>query len=400
MLVQEKGKAQLRLLATSHGLNHVYQLLTPVIIPEITSDYALSDTTAGLLLACFAVSYALLPVLAGYLSTILGRRRILTLGFVTSSLAFAAMAVTDNIAVLALLFFMAGVGGATYHPNGVPILAEIYPTSRGRTLGLHQTGGALGSVIGPLATGALVLGFTWRPALVVLAVPGLVLAATLWFKIPSEHTPKKTESDPVRNSARAKVDWKTYAPIAVFFAAAYLYVLGLRGTDAFAAQYFVYGRGMEFITASILFSTLKVAGLFSAPLCGWLSDRYNRKKVLAALVIVESASLYAITITPTMLLAIPCIIFGFAAFGLLGVGEALLADITPPDQLSKVFGWNFTLSFSSSIILAPALGFISDNYTFNLGFLLLSAIMPLSILLILKIKTKPTQQKQCPRLVK
>lgn len=392
--MQEKDKAHLRLLATSHAMNHVYQLLTPVIIPKITKDYGLSDTTAGLLLSCFFLSYSLLPFLSGYLSQTFGRRNLLTIGFAMSALAFLAMGFTSNISVLALLFFIAGAGGSTYHPNGVPILAETYPTSRGQTLGLHQTGGAVGSVIGPILTGILVLNFTWRTSLMLLAIPGLVLAVILWFSVSPEQPPDKSA---VQQTIKIRItDLKTYGPALLFIAAAFIYVLGQRGTDAFANQYFVYGRGIEFIEASLLFSMLKVAGLFSAPLCGRLSDIYDRKKVLIALVVVESASLYAITATPTILLAVPCIIFGFAAFGLLGVGEALLADITPEDQRNTIFGINFTINFSSSIILAPALGIIADRYNFNLGFILLSVIMPLSIFLILKIKTKPAQQKQCP----
>jgi MFS family permease len=148
----------------------------------------------------------------------------------------------------------------------------------------------------------------------------------------------------------------------------------------------------------LLFAALKVAGLFSAPLCGKLSDIYDRKKVLIALVIVESVSLYAITITPTVLLVVPCVIFGFAAFGLLGVGEALLADITPADQRNTIFGINFTISFSSAPILSAGLGIIADQYSFDAGFALLSALMPLSIPLMLKVKAKPAQQEQCPPL--
>ena len=394
--MQEESSSTLQLMSISHGTNHVYQLLAPVIIPEITREYGLNDTTAGLLLACYAVSYALLPILMGYLSSTIGRRNILTLGFIMSAVAFATMAFTDNTVVLAALFFIAGAGGSTYHPNGAPILAETYSTNRGRTMGLHQTGGALGSFIGPIITGALVLSFTWRVALVILAIPGLVLAAALWIKIPHEQLRAETSLEQKNNGLRGKVDLKTYAPVLIFFGAAFLYVLGLRGTDAFATQYFVYGRGMEFFAASVLFSTLKLAGLFSAPICGFLSDRYNRTKVLAILVVIESASLAAITVTPTMLLAIPCIVFGFAAFGLLGVSDAFLADLAPPEQRSKVFGWNYTISFSSSIVLAPALGFISDNYSFNFGFLLLSAIIPLSLILLLTIKIKRSQRKICP----
>jgi FSR family fosmidomycin resistance protein-like MFS transporter len=326
------------------------------------------------------------------LSQTFGRRHLLTIGFAMSALAFLAMGFTSNISVLALLFFIAGAGGSTYHPNGAPLLAEIYPTKRGQILGLHQTGGAIGSVVGPIVTGFLALNFTWRPTLIILAVPGLVLAAILWFSI----SPKQPSAESViqQTSKIGIQDIKTYIPIILFMITAFIYVLGLRGTDAFANLYFVNGRGIGFLEASLLFSALKVAGLFSAPLCGKLSDIYDRKKVLIALVIIESVSLYAITITPVALLAVPCITFGFAAFGLLGIGEALLADITPEKQRSAIFGINFTVNFSSSIFLPPVLGFISDNYNYELGFVLLSALMPLSIPLLLKIKTAHTQPAQ------
>jgi MFS family permease len=336
-----------------------------------------------------------LPVLSGYLSQTYGRKLLLSLGFAISALSFLAIGFTDNIIILALLLFVAGAGGSTYHPNGVPFLAEFYPNNRGQTLGLHQTGGAVGSFIAPILTGALVLNFGWRPTLMVLAIPGIALALVLWFSISQEHTVGRTTQS--QTSRTRLTNMKIYGSAFLFIAAAFIYVLGLRGTDALANQYFTYGRGIEnILEASLLFAALKAAGLFSAPLCGRLSDIYDRKKVLIALVIIESASLYAITITPTILLVVPCIIFGFAAFGLLGVGEALLADITPADQINTIFGVNFTINFSSAPILAAVLGIIADQYSFDVGFILLSALMPLSIPILLKIKAEPARQRQCP----
>jgi MFS family permease len=98
------------------------------------------------------------------------------------------------------------------------------------------------------------------------------------------------------------------------------------------------------------------------------------------------------TASPNLLLAIPCLVFGFAAFGLLAVGEALLADITPEKQRGTIFGINLTINFSSYIFLAPALGAVAQLYNFDLGFIILSAVMLVSIPLILGIKTKPAQQ--------
>jgi len=389
--MQKIRQSNLGLLAASHGMNHIYQLIPPVIMPEIARDYGFSDITAGLLLSCFYLSYALLPVVSGYFSQVFSRKYLLALGFVVSALSFLAIGLTQNVVLLGLLFFAAGAGGSTYHPNGAPLLAETYQTGRGGALGLHQTGGAIGSVAGPILTGILVLNLTWNNALVILAFPGIILAVTLWFLIGSRQTVKKKS----KTQKIGLMQLKTYSSVALMLAAAFIYVLGLRGTDAFASTYFIEGRDIQnFFEASLLFASLKVSGLFSAPICGRLSDMYSRKRLLIILVIIGSASLYAITITPVALLIIPCVIFGFAAFGLLGVGEALLADITPEDQRSMVFGLNYTISFSSSIILAPALFAIAGMYNYNAGFIMLSALMPFSILILLKVKNKPPQKEK------
>jgi MFS family permease len=392
--VQERNRARLALLATSHGMNHVYQLLTPIIIPEITADYGLSYFTVGVLLSCFLLSYSLLPTLSGYLSQVFGRRRLLTLGFVISGLSFLAMGLVNNIITFALLLFVAGAGGSTYHPNGVPFLAETYQDNRGQTIGLHQTGGAMSSFIAPILTGILVSNFSWRSTLMLLAIPRLILAAFLWFSISPEQTINGNRSQ-TRKTRVSKME--LYGSVLLPMVAAFIYVLGQRGTDSFANLYFTRSRGIEnFLEASLLFSTLKVAGLFSAPLSGKLSDIFDRKKVLFILVILGSISLYAITATPTILLAVPCVMFGFAASGLLSVGDALLADITPQEQMSFVFGMNATISFTSALVVSPLLGIIADQYSFDVGFVLLSALMPLSIPILLKMKTKPAQQKQYP----
>jgi len=386
-MVQEIPKQQLRLLATSHAMNHVYQLVAPVVVPALTLEYGFFN--AGLLLWSFVLSYSLLPAVSGYLSRYFGRRQLLTFGFVVTAFSFLAIGLTHDVMLLGVLFFIAGVGGSTYHPFGSPILAETYPTSRGRTLGLHQTGGAIGSFVGPFITGVLVLSFGWRPAAMLLAVPGLIVAATLWFSVsPERHYDEVARQEKGRSGI---ADLKTHVPAVIFIVAAFIYVLGLRGTDVFANEYFAIGRGIEIAEASFLFSMLKVAGLFSAPLCGRLSDGFGRKKVLATLVVTESLSLLAITFSPNIILAVPCVVFGFASFGLLAVGEALLADVTPEKQRATIFGINLTASFSPSIFLVPVLFGLAESSGFNSGFILLSALMPLSIPLLLIIKTKSSQ---------
>ena len=384
--MQGNRKRHLQLLATSHAFNHVYQLIAPVIAPELIREFGESNT--GLFVWCFLLSYSLLPAVSGQVTQRFGRRKLLAMGFMIGSLCFIAIGFTDNVVALALLFLAAGAAGSTYHPSGFPILAEAYPDSRGRALGLHQAGGAVGSIVGPFVTGLLVASFAWRPTMMIMAIPGLILSAILWFSIDDQRT---SDSVSVPSDSFRLRDLRAYGPVVLFIAAAFFYVLGQRGTDAFANVYFTYGRGLEIVEASFLFSALKVAGLFSAPICGRLSDSYGRKRVLIALVLIESVSLFAITALPVTVLVFPCITFGFGAFGLLTVGEALLADITSDKQRAAIFGVSATINFSPFIFLTPILFAMSSLYGFSLGFVILSVLMLVSIPLILKIRNRPSR---------
>ena len=387
--MQDSRKKYLPLLATSHALNHAYQLLTPVIAPALITEYG--SATAGLFVSCFLFSYSLLPAVSGYLTQRLGRR-LLSIGFAVTALCFVAIGFTNNVMILALLFLIAGAAGSTYHPSGFPILAETGQTTRGQTLGLHQTGGAVGSLLGPIVTGLMLVSFSWRPTMVIMAIPGFVLSAILWRSI--ENQPNANVANSKRSSRVSFKDLRVSHVVVLFIAAAFFYMIGQRGTDAFASVYFADGRGIELLEASFLYAALKVGGLFSSPICGRLSDIYGRKKVLIPLVVIGAVSLYAITAVPVTLIVIPCIAFSFAAFGLLTVGESLLADITPDNQRAAIFGLNVTINFSPYIFLTPILFSISGLYGFNIGFVILSLLMLVSIPLILKITNKPSDSSR------
>ena len=378
----------------SHGLNHVYQLLTPVIIPKITEEYGLSNFTVGLLLASYSLSYSMLQFPVGYLSRRLGRKNLLILGFVTTSLSFMSITFADNITALALVLFLAGVGGSTYHPNGMPLLSEYYEENRGQASGFHQTGGALGSFIAPLLIGALILNLNWRLATTTLSVLGIILSVIL-FLLLTEPKPKVEEKERQSRPKRGKLSMRLYGPALIFILTAMIYVTGLRGIDAFANQYFTYGRGIENIAeASFLFSMLKVAGLFSGPISGRLSDVFGRKKLLIILILIESASLYILTVTPVAILMIPCIVFGFSSFGLLAITDAFLADLVPQEHRGTVFGLNFTLSFATSVIIPPVLGGVIDLHGFDTGFIALSATVLFSIPILIRLRPRNTMTER------
>ncbi|MCJ7761049.1 MFS transporter, partial [Candidatus Bathyarchaeota archaeon] len=144
-------------MATSHGMNHFYQLLIPIIIPKILAEYDLSLVSAGLLISVYSLSYALLQMISSLLSRIVGRKRIIILGLIITSASFLALAFVKDLAIFAVILFVAGAGGSTYHPSGMPLLSEFYEKDRGKVAGFHQTGGSIGSVLAPIIISPLVV---------------------------------------------------------------------------------------------------------------------------------------------------------------------------------------------------------------------------------------------------
>jgi MFS family permease len=360
-------------------------LLIPVILPEITAEYGLSNFTAGVLLSCFNLSYSLLQTLFGYLSMKISRKTLLILGFAITSGSFLITGFTYNIVICASLFFLAGIGGSTYHPNGMPLLSEYYIENRGQASGFHQTGGSMGSFIAPISIGALLLFVSWRSTVVTFSILGIIVCIVLWlFLAEPKRFPKEIKQE-AKGTIMTSI--KPYFPALTFIIASTTSLIGLRGVDSFANQYFTYGRGINSIwEASLLFSMLKVAGLFSAPLCGKLSDVFGRKRILIILIAMESIFVYALIATPLTFLVFPCIFFGFASFGLLATSDAFLADLTPKEHSATLFGIYYTMSFGTSAFIPPILGKVIDIYGFSTGFMILSAIVPFSIPLLLQIK--------------
>lgn len=396
--MKSQSHSSLILLSASHGINHLYQLLAPLIITKVKEEYALSYFDSGILYACFILSYSLLQIFFGYLSIRVGRKKIIMLGFILSSISFLIIGFVNNVLLFGLLLFLAGSGGSTYHPNGMPLLSVYYKEKRGQAAGFHQTGGSLGSFIGPLFAGLVLFSLNWKLSLILLSIPGFTLSIILWLCLkesPIKYEEKRNvqqaigeSNDNKFNTSSIRAGLKYARPAFLFLITAVIYNIGTRGIDSFAPQYFQYGRGIENIfEVSFLFSMLKIAGLFSGPFSGRLSDIFGRKRVLYALIIIAAASLYFLTLVPTNLLILPCIIFGFSSFGLLTITDAFLSDLSPNGYISTIFGLHFTISFAVGAFISPIFGLIADCCGFNLGFKILSLIIPFSIPLLIRVKS-------------
>jgi DHA1 family tetracycline resistance protein-like MFS transporter len=112
-----------------------------------------------------------------------------------------------------------------------------------------------------------------------------------------------------------------------------------------------------------LVASYPIASFFASPVLGALSDKYGRKPVLLISILGTSISYfifaYAIIAKNIPLLFISRFVDGLTS-GNISVAQAVIADITKPEDRTKVFG-SIGAAFGLGFILGPFLGGILSS---------------------------------------
>jgi predicted MFS family arabinose efflux permease len=135
-----------------------YAAITP-ILPELSDEYDLSKTAAGVLAAAYPAGTFVGALPGGWLAARAGTRPTVLLGLgllVVSSLAFAF---ADSIVVLDVARFVQGIGGAASWAGALGWLIGAAPRERrGELIGTALAAAIVGALFGPVlgaAAGAL-----------------------------------------------------------------------------------------------------------------------------------------------------------------------------------------------------------------------------------------------------
>jgi DHA2 family multidrug resistance protein len=134
-----------------------------VSIPHMIGTFAATPDQITWVLTSYIVAAAVVMPLTGYLSTWLGRRRLLMLsitGFVISS---ALCGMSWSLESMVLFRLAQGVFGAPLVPLSQAILLDAFPRERhGQALAIFGLGIMVAPVIGPALGGYLTENYSWR----------------------------------------------------------------------------------------------------------------------------------------------------------------------------------------------------------------------------------------------
>jgi multidrug resistance protein len=119
--------------------------------------------------------------------------------------------------------------------------------------------------------------------------------------------------------------------------------------------------GADAVSVGALVSIFAAAQLASSPLWGRLSDRYGRRPMILAGLMISAVSYLLFESASTVsLLFLSRFVQGMGA-GTVGVVQAYLSDSVPSEDRAKALGW-LTAATSAGVMIGPAIGSLSAAY--------------------------------------
>jgi len=373
------------LVGASHGFTHIYQIVLPPLYPVLSRELDLTYTELGLLATGMAFSFGISQIIMGPLSDRFGRKWLILGGQFLFAAATAMCGLVNKYWWLLLFQILGGIGGSVLHPVGVALLTDVTrATQRGKAMGVHGSGGALGTAFSPVTMVYLTVLVNWRFAMIVIGLLGMIFVPMMAFYLVEPPRTKKGAPEESATSEKESYPFSTLALIMI------LMVWISRSTcnrayQAFLPTFLVHRYEISLELSGILVTLYWVFAALAQLAGGYLSDRYNHYTILWLSFFFTAASM------AVMLFANPGsggIIY--ANFFLLGIFSfvgypafyAMYSEGIQKARSGAFFSLGFTVAFTVSSVVPGAMGWITDRYNAAASFYPILAVVTLSLIIL------------------
>ena len=359
------------------------------LLPAIKAEWALSDTQLGMIVSIVNVAIALLALPTAIIVDRWSRTRTIGGMAVIWSLATGACALAGNFYQMLAARFVVGAGEAGYSAGGNALLGALYPERlRSTVIGIFQSAGALGAVIGVVLGGFIAARWGWRAAFGVVAIPGLLFAVLVFF-VKDYKTVAVTVRDEVSGALR-EVGWTETLGMILRTPVLLVLFLGEAAQLLFVStfanwlpSFFNRVHGLAMDQAGARTGLALIVSAVGVALGGVVADRLARGRLHGRLLVSAGFALA----TAILFIAAFSRSGGGAQFALILAGSlfmsavlapvfAAVMDLVHPGMRTSAMGMLVTFNNVFGMALGRTLGgVLSDRYDLQTA-LLISACIP------------------------
>lgn len=324
-------------------------------------DFAVGAAILGNLSAFYFYAYAGLQIPIGVLMDRIGPRRLTTAAALLCAVGSLTFAMAEHVTTASLGRLLIGAGAGFSWVGVLTVITQLFPPHRFALMGgLAQAAGMAGAVLGQAPLAAAVAHIGWRGTILAVGGLGILFAVALWLVIRDQRHAESSSisvGEGVRRVAGNPQTWIN-ALFGLTMTGPMLAFAGLWGVPWLTTVH-----GMERGTAAATLSLMFVGWAFGAPLLGWVSDHWRRRKpVMIAGSTMAGLSLALALYWPDLSLfafSALIIVHGFGASCMV-LSFASAREHNLPALSSSTYGFINTAVIGSGALFQPLVGLLLD----------------------------------------
>ncbi len=361
------GYARRMLVAVSLGwaILQTGRFLISPLLPTIIADLGITEATAGIALSIFGGSYALVQYPSGEYSDRWNRATLIVPGLVVLAVGFALFGLTNGVVLFFVAATVVGIGKGLFAIPSRALLSDLFTKQRGRALGIYAAGTDAGGLI---SSGVAILALTyasWRTPFFPVAIGlGLLTAAYAATTRDGYHV-GETSLD-VSGTVGRLVESSQQRETLVAFSLFYFMVGGIIN---FIPTYLAQTKGFSQSLAGLTFAIVFAIGLAVKPLAGSLGDRFSRRGIAVAGLLVAATGLTALVVasaTVAIWFTVAFLALGYkAGFPL---ADAIIVDDAPDGGMGADLGAARALFLGANAVGPAYVGIVATYGSYDLAF--------------------------------
>lgn len=166
-----------------------------IALPDISADLEFSDAALPWVISAYALTFAGFLLVGGRLADLLGRRRVLAIGFAIFGIFTLADALATSPQALIAARGAQGIGAALTIPAALGILTTTFEegAQRSRAIAAFAAAGAGGFACGLILGGVVTDALGWRWVFGLTVAPIALLWASTFFLLAADTTADRGE---------------------------------------------------------------------------------------------------------------------------------------------------------------------------------------------------------------
>jgi FSR family fosmidomycin resistance protein-like MFS transporter len=350
------GNRPLLTLASGHFTVDMYSGLLPVLYPILTDQFELDLKTVGLVALAYSGASSISQPFFGWLADRYGTR-FTGVALAWSAILFGTIGFAPTFPILLLMAALAGLGSGAFHPFGaITANSVINDANKNKAMSVYVMGGTLGVSIGPLA-GALLFSVLGMRGTAIMILPGVSIAVWLLLAMRSVSIAGTHSKTYIAPSVRHALPLSLITVIVAVMMLRMFPTLGLQ--NFIPLWYDNMGYGASFYGP--LATVVVLSSAFGAIGAGTLADRYGRRTVILATIVLSIPAVWAFAEFPGEWAFASGAAIGFLSGStsplLLVMGQQLMIG-----RAGVASGLLLGLGFVAGAIGTPVFGLIGDAF--------------------------------------